>query len=189
MSGLTKVLTAGAVATFLVLTPVQAEVYKTVDENGNVIFTDKKPKNKLSETVEIGPILTLPATPVKPRSLTRPKKQESAVYKSVMITSPENEQSFQNPVSITITAKVSPAPQGGHRFRLLVDGQVEQDSDAPSFEIKQPSRGAHSIKVQVIDAQGKALISSETSTIYVHRHSVLFKKPKTPGEVIIQPIG
>ena len=171
----------GLLAAALIAVPTaQAQVYRTVDANGNVIYTDKKPKDdKHSEKVEIGPILTLPATPVQPRAPrtnSSGKEQKTAIYKSVVITSPEDQQTFQNPTSITVVAKVTPAPQGGHRFRLLVDGKVEQDSDSPRFEIERPDRGAHSLQVQVVDSRGKALISGKTSTIYVHRHSAFFNR-------------
>lgn len=192
---LAKGFVAGLIVTTLLSTSVaQAQVYRTVDANGNVIFTDKKPKNDdQAEAVEIGPILTLPATPVKPRpprTSSQQNKAASAVYDSIVITTPADEETFRNVPSITVTAKVTPPAKGGHRFRLLLDGNVEQDSDSPQFKIEQPSRGAHSLQVQVIDRQGKALISSGVSTIYVHRHSVHFNKEagQLPGEVAILPI-
>ena len=192
---LTKGFVAGLAMAALLSAPVaQAQVYRTVDANGNVIFTDKKPKNDVqAETVEIGPILTLPATPVKPRpprTSSQQNKSASAVYESIVITAPADEKTFRNAPSITVTAKVTPPARSGHRFRLLLDGNVEQDNDSPQFKIEQPSRGAHSLQVQVIDRQGKALISSKVSTIYVHRHSVHFDKEAAPlpGEVAILPI-
>ncbi|WP_196221386.1 DUF4124 domain-containing protein [Sansalvadorimonas verongulae] len=167
-----QLLLSGLLAALITVPAVQAQVYRTVDANGNVIYTDKKPKDsKPSEKVEIGPILTLPATPVRPRPpRTSAKEQRAAAYKSVVITAPEDQKSFPNPASISVAAKVTPALQSGHRFRLLVNGEVEQDSKSPRFQIKRPNRGAHSLQVQVIDGRGKALISSKTSTIYVHRH-------------------
>ncbi|CAM3432396.1 DUF4124 domain-containing protein [Parendozoicomonas haliclonae] len=168
--------------------PVQAEIYRTVDAEGNVIFTDQKPKSGPSETVEVGPVLTVPSTKVKPLPPKPKQEQQANRYKSLNIVSPENEQSFQNPERITITAQARPSARSGDRFRLIWDGSSLLESDSPNFTVEMPDRGAHSIQIEIMDKNGKTLISSQPRTIYVHRASV-FNNPQHKPDDDMDDVG
>ncbi len=53
--------------TFFAQSP-SAEIYRTTDEQGNVIFTDKPPAGaSTTERIELPPTNTTPATVVRPR--------------------------------------------------------------------------------------------------------------------------
>lgn len=59
-----KIVPAGLILTFFLgLQPLAAEVYKWVDENGRVHFSDNKPGNKQAEPVNITPIVNTYTTP------------------------------------------------------------------------------------------------------------------------------
>ena len=173
-----KYISAG-ILTLILIPSVSAEVFRTTDAEGNVIFTDKKPNTGESETVKVQPVLTVPATKVSPRSSSYPKQQPAKTYTSLEILSPEDKQSFRNPDSVTVSAKSTPRARAGHSYRLIMDGKSLQDSNTPTFTIQQPDRGAHLIQVQVIDDFGEVVANSPSRTFFVHRFSALLN-PQNP---------
>ncbi len=178
MAGL-RLLLAFATSTALIISPyASAEVYKTVDDHGNVIYTDKE--SDKAETIELRPIQTIPAPSVHPEKKARVRKSTANIYTSVTITSPGEQEVFRNPDEITVTVQVDPALGAGHRYRLLVNGKVHGENQKPSFILKHPERGALVLKAEVINARGKVLISGEPRTIFVHRASALFRSPAKP---------
>ena len=53
------------------------QIFRTTDEHGNVIFTDKPPASSTTtEEVELPPTNTTPATPIPPRPEPEPGPKE-----------------------------------------------------------------------------------------------------------------
>lgn len=139
-----------------------AEVYKRVDENGKVIFSDQPADD--AEAVEIKDVNT--AQPVKARSsLVEDDNEEAAEY-SVSITSPKDEQLFPNRLSpFTVSTKVSPALQEGHRLRLKIDGKTHSIS-VGSFTVSKLDLGEHTLVVEIIDASDTVITRSSAISIF-----------------------
>ncbi len=188
MAGIIKIMLTCAISVLLA-TPsaAQVQVYRTTDAAGNVIFTDVNPRDGKAESIEISPILIIPAARVKP-SQKKNNAAKNSSYELLLILTPEDQQTFQNPKSVSITARSKPEPHSGHRFRLLVDSKNTLESDSPAFTLEQPNRGAHALQVQIIDSRGKVLKSSATRTIFVLRPSALLRKKPQPGEANILPV-
>ena len=150
---------------------LKAEVYRTVDEDGNVIFTDQKAESEDSTPLKIRPVQTIPAPKIKRKtSVTSPGYTSTHnFYKSLEIISPTEQETFQNPESITVSVETKPSNNAGHRYRLLVNNQEQQNSNIPRFVLNHPDRGTLVLKAEIINAQGAVLISSEPRTIFVHR--------------------
>ena len=151
----------------------QAEVYRTIDKNGNIVFTDVKDDNAEEVIIDIAPsytapeILPLPTTPNEKKATVAPK------YK-VKLGSPVQNESFQNPESISVTASVSPALNGLRADKLLfkLDGKaVGKASASTSATLKGVERGSHILVVSVVDKKGKVIKSSKSVLFHVHRHS------------------
>ena len=148
-----------------------AEVYKTIDENGKVIFTDN-PQGKKAEKVELPPINSQPATPVftPPKSADKPK----AIKPVMQIRSPKSGAQIptgqhQIPVSIGLRPKL----KAGQTIQMLINGQPFGSAQASTqFVLKDVFRGEHQLSAQLRDPNGKVLMTSRSVTIYVQRHRV-----------------
>lgn len=170
----------------LLSTATHAEVYKRTKPDGSVEFTDV-PSKQEEEPVPVNPMNTFKAPPVPAlRSSTpEPRASEDKKYTAISITSPANEASIRNNAgNITVTVSLEPALQPGHKLVLLVDGTPKPASDdtaddaekaesAPgNFELNNIDRGSHSLEAQVLNEEGKTVISSTPVTVYLHRYSV-----------------
>ena len=151
---------------------VKAEVYKQVNPDGSVTFTDV-PKSQDEAPVQIQPMSTFKATPAPAISSTPKSKSVSTKYTSVSITSPTNEATIRdNAGNLDVTASVAPGLQSGHKMVLLDNGTPQGESASGSFKLNNIDRGAHTLTVQIQDGAGKTLISSNPVTVYLRRHSV-----------------
>lgn len=161
-----------------------AEVYRQVDEEGNVIFTDQPAKG--AEKVEVKPpnVHNFPQPPeIKPLPRQTPKQP---LYKAIEITSPANDATIRNPGDVLIRAAVSPNLRRYHKVRFTDNGQpLEAPSRSLSLQLYNLSRGTHIIKVEVLDANDKLVIASEPVAIHVHRTSII--KPQQPPPTKTNP--
>lgn len=159
-----------------------AQIYRTVDENGNVVFSDTPPPEGASgEKVELQPINTTP--PPEPRPDLAPREPEdeepesAALEYGVAITVPANETTFpMGPGNFSVSAVVRPALGADHRLQLYMDGTPRGDPQTvPSWALTNVFRGAHDITIAVLDAGGDHLAVSEPVRVYVLRPSINFR--------------
>ena len=153
--------------------PVQ--VYRVVDENGNVSFSDEPPVGVQAEEITVGPTNTMPATSVRSdgpqlRDSEGEEREGELVDYQVIITSPQAEQTFQNPQqAIGVSYSIQPALGDDYSLALLVDGARQSGMTAPA----DLHRGEHQLKIVVLGRDGGEVAASAPVTIYVHRPSAL----------------
>ena len=145
------------------ISAVYAEtVYKTVDENGNVIFTDKPSTG--SEEIKLQELQTIqnPNTPTYRPPAKKVEAEEP--YQLITITSPANDTGLRsNNGDFTISVSLQPGLKRGHSLVITMDGKEVSNGSSTSVSIKNADRGTHSLGARVIDAKGKALISTASS--------------------------
>jgi uncharacterized protein DUF4124 len=159
--------------TMTMLTSVSAEVYRTLDEDGNVIFTDKPSPD--AEKIKIDKIQTVSPPPVEDFEYTPPEKTTEFVYTTLEIVSPENDQVFTGNIGdVTVSIMVQPELNAaqGDRLLLSMDGNKQEDSSS-TFKFTNLDRGVHTVKVDVVNKDGKSLKSSAPVSFTVIRTSVL----------------
>ncbi|MCI0401806.1 MAG: DUF4124 domain-containing protein [Gammaproteobacteria bacterium] len=166
-----------------------AAVYRWVDENGNVVYSDKPQPG--AEAIEMREIQTIQAPPVAPITAKEvPPPPEFPGYEQVAIVSPENDAAVrENAGNVTVTVALEPALQTtlGHRIALFVDGaQVSEPGTATQFSLINMDRGTHTLEAKVIDSDGKAIASSPPSEFHLLRHSILLPTP-TPTPLPTAP--
>ena len=179
---MTKVLIAVFWVT-MALSPVSAaEVYRSVDQHGNPVFSGQPQPG--SEKIKVQPTNVQSLPPVRRIPARRPPTQQAANrYQSLSILSPTNDTTLRNITQLGISVSISPVLLGQHSLVLLDNGQpVGEPGRSLSMSIKELHRGTHVLQVKVVDAQGQTLISSETVTIHAHRPSVLH--PNSPNSKI-----
>lgn len=163
-----------------------AAVYKSVDEHGNVVYTDDPVGH--GEPVTLPPLSTVPPPNYKPVTSGGDDadfgKPDSG-YRELAITTPAQDETLRdNTGNVWLKASVTPAlnAAAGDRLQYFLDGQafgeagVEEEILVPNLD-----RGAHTVSVAIVGPSGKAVKRSEAVRFYLHRQSVNF--PRGPGKV------
>jgi hypothetical protein len=155
--------------TFLI--PGFAEVYRSVDENGNVVYTDKPSPD--AEKIKIDKVQTIPAGPDNFK-YTPPEKPDLGNYTKLEIASPENNHVFTGNIGeVNVSVTIKPALRESDSFVFYMDGKKQGDSSSPSFQMTNLDRGTHTVKVDVVNQDGKSLKSSSAVSFTVKRTSAL----------------
>ncbi len=153
---------------------VAAQIYKSVDENGNTVFSDTPPKDgSSSETVRAGTTNTLAPPPQVHRPA--PVVEEKVVKLSVEIISPAPDTTIAIGYvgNFSVTAEIKPSLPGGASTQLLMDGvPVGEPLSAVSWALTNTFRGTHMLTVTITDAQGNLLAESPPVTVHVMRASI-----------------
>lgn len=169
-----------ALSLLLVAPLVAAQgIYRTTDENGNVIFSDAPPAGGATERVGLNPTNTAPPPPSMPASGGSEKATEEPAgtpYK-VVISKPANETSIpMGPGNFSVSVSLAPALKKYDSLQLFMDGQPQGPPQASKiWDLTNVFRGAHDITVGVINSAGETVAMSEPIRVYVHRPSVNFR--------------
>lgn len=144
-----------------------AEVYRTVDEEGNITFTDVPDEG--AEKIDIKEPQTI-SNPNPAEYKPLPKKQTPReVYRGISISSPANDQAVRsNAGTVTITTKVDPRLIPSHEVVIYIDGkEIGRGTSATANNL---DRGTHTASAKIINSAGKTIISSSSSTFHLLRN-------------------
>lgn len=160
-------------------TLAQAQIYKTTDENGKVIFTDT-PTDK-AEAVELRETNVAPGSErIKLPAKGAPKDSPELPPYQLYINSPAPE-THLNPGdrNLTVSFEVNRKLEPGLRFQLLSNGEpIGSSSTGNSITVPEIYRGEHQISVIVYDQDQRVLAESSPVTVYVHRAQVPRPTPR-----------
>lgn len=166
-------ITAGLI--LLMAGPVAAKVYRNVDAQGNVTFSDEPTKG--AEAVEVKPVTTI--TLPKPKNVNQSEKlreeveREGSVYESVSFTYPENDQAFHSGSGdVRFEMHSTPSLKPNHKYEVTLDGQPVGQSTSGSISVDNVDRGTHEAGVYVVDANGVQVKTGTPIRFTVHRPSV-----------------
>lgn len=143
-------------------------VYKTIDEDGNVTFTDA-PKEE-SEEVDTTLRNIQPPPPYIPLQNETDAPQEEYNYQ-LTLTNPQDGQRF-GPAQrlVSISTKLNRKLKKDHYIELFFGGEkVSGPSKVTSTSVQTniKLRGEKVVQARVVDADGNVLAKSNTATIYV----------------------
>lgn len=166
---------------------LQAEIYKSTDADGNVSFSDAPSATTESEPVEIqtpNTIAPTSAPALTPQGEIKPDFR----YTSLSI-SPANDSTIRsNNGNFSVTLTLTPALKTGHSLHFYFDGK-KQAGSGTSYQFNNVDRGAHNLRAEVVDGDGKVLIQ-QSSTVHLQRATAQLNTP-TPSdddEISILPI-
>jgi hypothetical protein len=152
------------------------EVYRHVDAQGNVTFSDEPMEG--GEAVQLKPVTTI--TLPKPEDVRdapeviEQAREQGERYTSVSIVSPSDGEAFHSGSgNIQIQVTSTPALQPGHRYEVTLDGQPVGQSTSGSVMIKHIDRGTHEATAHIINRNGIRIRSGNTISFTVHRPSRL----------------
>jgi hypothetical protein len=163
-----------------------AQIYKIVDKDGNITFTDQSPGDgtlpmvlpELSvistdqpddaatpDPAATDPALTDPERELTPQDLRR-------LYSDFRITRPANEETFWGTENTVVLAWDATEPlREGMSVRFTIDGSAQTASTENMMAVTL-DRGAHTVNAAIVDARGRPLVTSDTVTFFVHQQSV-----------------
>ena len=175
-----------AVLLAVAASPLTAQVYKVVDKDGNVTFTDQPPADG-SKPIKLAPISVIEA----PVYETAPKEAEDEnaeneptladlrrQYRDFAIVTPEQEESVwrpDGPIPVSWYAR-NPLRQG-MEVTLFLDGQIHSTTTQPIIALNGLERGEHTLKAELKDAKNRNVATAETVTFFV-RQPNLFYNPR-----------
>lgn len=102
---------------------VSAGLYKGLDEEGNVTYSDKPFENSQQFTPPAITVLDAPRVTQKKEEVVEDETAETK-YTKFSITAPKNDQTIWNVPDLTVSLQLSPAldTAAGHTTWLLIDG-------------------------------------------------------------------
>ncbi len=175
-------------ALIVVLTAVSCgasgQIFRTVDANGNVVFTDIAPVDRSGQTpstaVTVPPTNTVPA-PAAPAARTNdaPAVTAEVPYTAVTVVSPPDGESIrENAGNVRIEAATTPPLRADHRLLLILNGTPSGVAAVNGvFQLSNVDRGSHTVSVRVVDRDGGTIIESRTTTFHLMRAAA---SPTTP---------
>ncbi|HUA87863.1 MAG TPA: DUF4124 domain-containing protein [Steroidobacteraceae bacterium] len=155
-------------------------VYKWVDENGVVHFSDQPHAN--AQKVQVDPPQTYqsgqyPAAAPPPASGDAPA---GPAYQSCAIARPLEQETYNNVDSLGIAVSTDPMLRPGDQIYISVDGAA-LNGGAPTgqnFTLTPVDRGTHTVSASVRDPSGATVCQTATVTFNVHQASV--RNPVNP---------
>lgn len=169
----------------LVTATAQATIYRWVNAQGDVVFSDTPPPNGKAQKLELNHPLDTIQTPQQPLSpppgLAPGNGNQRSAYRALTITSPANNQAIRaNNGDITVSLNLMPALMPGDRIRLFMDGAQVYSGTSTQIPLHNVDRGSHTLYAAVEGRAGGIAIRSPGVTFSVLRHSVLFNPGQSP---------
>ncbi len=150
-----------------------AALYKGLDSEGNVVYSD----TPFEEAEKFSPppisVMDRPKA-VADEQAAEEKKPAEFRYTQFDIVSPANKETIRNEPDLAVNLLLKPGlnEEEGHSVWLLLDGKpLVKNSQQLSFNLGRIVRGAHNLQAQVRDKDGKIVVRTRTTLIFVHQTS------------------
>ncbi len=166
--------------------PLVAGIYKSVDADGNVHYSDQPSAESKEIKLRKPTLYTPPPLPVQQTtsesSESGTEESASNLYQRIAIVSPENEETIRsNEGQLTVSIELVPGLQQNHKIRIYLDGnQAVGELATTQATLNQVDRGTHTLAVSVVDDKGNELKRSENITFHLLRYRKI-PRPATFG--------
>ncbi|WP_171909927.1 DUF4124 domain-containing protein [Aquisalimonas asiatica] len=155
-----------------------ADIYKWVDEDGNVVYSDEPREG--AERLER-------STPESSYRFETPQRRSSADrsgddadeddsrYEEIRIVQPEDEGTVRdNQGLVDVRLELSPSLRAEHRVQFLFNGEPRGDpSRSLETRLTEVHRGEHQVAARVLGEGGEVIAESDPVTFYMHQASRL----------------
>lgn len=180
-----------ALALAITAVPLAAQVYKTVDEDGNVTYTDQPPKDG-SKPVDLPPISVIEA-PIYEKA---PEATEEGAeggkemslkylrknYKDFAIVAPTSEESLWHPEgAISVAWNVGYKLQAGMQVSVFLDGELQATSTAQVIPVSGLDRGEHTVTAELKDAKNRRIATAAPVTFFIRRPGLTSRPRISPS--------
>ena len=183
-----------AVATLalLVASTASAQIYKIVDKDGNVTYTDQAPPDG-SEPMDL-PELSVIDTDYEEEQTGETEAAASGeetdeltprdlrrIYRDFRILTPANDETFWGTSNAVVISWGSQSPmQPGMKSRLFVDGAPQAESESTTLALTL-DRGEHSVYAELRDVRGRRVVTTPPVTFFIKQAAVGAQPRATPN--------
>lgn len=143
-------------------------VYRVVDGQGNVTFTDNPERG--GDAITLAPLPSMPSasrpSTAAPRSLGRPG-QPFMPYDRFTIANPASGASVRGGMT-PVEVQVVPPLRDDHQIQLRVNGELSQSAlHSDAFWLAGLPAGAHQVYAELLDSQGRVQHRTDPVTIFI----------------------
>ena len=167
----------------IALSASAAEMWRWKDADGVVHYSDRPVQGAeridvLSRQKSTGEI-----TPESPKAVATPPPAEVNFTRCV-VTSPANDQVFNNVNTVDVSVTVEPGLQGDYRLQVLLNGREDADwpAGALSRTLSNLYRGSYTLSARVLDLNGRAVCTGPTINFHVRQPSILAPGRRPPAK-------
>ena len=147
-----------------------ATVYKWVDEQGVVHYSDQPHPNAQAVDLKSAQTYKSTGTATSPSAGAAANAQPTASYRLCELYRPENDEVFLNTDTVVAKVRLDPQLRPGDRIAIGLDGKRVQTGSSTDATLK-VERGSHSLTAVVEDSQGKAMCTTPNVTFHVRQPS------------------
>lgn len=143
-------------------------VYRVVDEQGNVTFTDNPERG--GEVMTLAPLPSVSTSP--PPVTSSPRRQGHPgqpfmPYDRFVIEVPRAEASLQNDHT-AVVVNVAPPLREDHRIQLRVNGEISQSAlHSDAFWLAGLAAGQHQLQAELLDSAGRVQHRTDQVSIFI----------------------
>ena len=157
---------------------VNAQVYKSVDANGVVSFSDTPPKGsqyKVEKLQTPSQVNSMQAIPVAPIDAGDRDSGETEPERTLSIVSPMDNATIPMGAGIfDVAVDAAPELGDGESLELYLNGEkVSEAQTELLWTLTYVIRGAHTLEAKWISEDGSILATSKPITVFVLRPSIL----------------
>ena len=189
MTHKTHIMTLAALFFALAVNPLAAQVYKVVDKDGNVTFTDQAPGDG-AKPIELKPISVVEkpvyeaqaeaeaaAAAAAGGESEEPKQMSPRdmrqMYRDFSIVAPQPEESIWHPdAPITVAWSTGSPLQAGMKVSVSVDGKLQATTTNSIVPVAGLDRGEHRVTAELKDNRNQKIATAEPVVFFVRRPSV-----------------
>ena len=156
---------------------IAATVYKWVDENGVVHYSDQPHQNAQKVDVPAAQTYRSDSTyaPSGGPNAPPPSSEPASAYQACAISQPSADQTFSNIDSLSIVVRTDPTLRTGDQVFMMLDGQPLNGGKATGtqFTLSPIDRGTHVVQAIVRSSEGGIMCQTAGVTFSVHQASIL----------------
>lgn len=160
------------------VSPLAAQIYKTVDADGNVIYTDRPPADG-SKPVDLPEISVIEAPVYEKAPKANIETEETKDmslrdmrrnYIDFAIISPQSEESIWHPdQAISIVWNVRHQLQAGMKVTIFLNGQPQATTNERVILLDSLERGEYIVTAELKDARNRKVATAKPVTFYIRR--------------------
>ena len=151
-----------------------AEVYKSINADGEVVYSDIPTKG--AEALKMPALPTYTPPPATPSVSSKKEPVEKVVYEDFVFLKPADDATIRNNQGIiNAELKLTPALRNkrNHRVQFYLDGEAYgEPGNSIRTTMSNIDRGEHTLTASVLDANGNTLISADPVIVHLHRQTI-----------------
>jgi len=141
-----------------------ADVYKYVDENGNIYYSDKKPSTDIAEE-DLSQLTVIKSSNLNPKSTwkrTDHKKQQAASeFENFAIASPSDGSIFRiKNGNMLVMVNLEQELSSKYRIKFYLDSMPRGKVKSSTQLIADVTEGPHNLYAEIVDAKTRKVIKT-----------------------------